>query len=356
MRTAEGRPRGVMGRVLVGTLLLACMLLHLPGAEAASRFSSRFDRYEGKSKSKSGSKSSGSKSSSSSKGSSSKSSSRKASAGGGDPELTYKSVGDPLFSLDGVMQATVEDEPYPHLLVEDFLSPEALAEINQDFPELLDAVAHVEEPELIKLNQIKGSFHNLLQQLGDPSGLRTALGKKFGLDLTKTHTRFSMRGISVDEDGHVHTDDYKKVVTVLLYLNEDWTEPGSGGHLRLLRTGKVGDVAKEVPSWGGRMLAFANTKPESRGWHGYTKYVGPRRAVQINWMTEMRKNKYVSLTELKAALKAHRANIAAGQPPSYMSKFKSSTYNEAKGRSGNDETEEEPEEEELLLGRRLALL
>lgn len=31
-----------------------------------------------------------------------------------------------------------------------------------------------------------------------------------------------MRGISVPEDGHVHTDDYKKVVTVLIYLNEHW--------------------------------------------------------------------------------------------------------------------------------------
>lgn len=81
---------------------------------------------------------------------------------------------------------------------------------------------------------------------------------------------------------------------------------GPGGHLRLLNSGSLEDVAEQVPAWGGRLLAFANTSPTTRGWHGYTSFSGQRRAIQINWMTEMRKNKYVSLKELKEKLKEAR--------------------------------------------------
>jgi len=214
--------------------------------------------------------------------------------------------GKALFSLLNVSAAKVTPNPYPHLLVENFLSPQALRVINEDFPELLDVVAHVEEPELRKLGQIRGRFADLLTQLDSKNGLRQVLADRFGVDLTKCHTRFSMRGISVPEDGHVHTDDYKKVVTVLIYLNEHWNHNGPGGHLRLLNSGSLEDVAEQVPAWGGRLLAFANTSPTTRGWHGYTSFSGQRRAIQINWMTEMRKNKYVSLKELKEKLKEAR--------------------------------------------------
>ena len=44
------------------------------------------------------------------------------------------------------------------------------------------------------------------------------------------------------KDGQIHTDSKDKIITVLLYLNENWQQPG--GRLRILRSGQnVDDFA-----------------------------------------------------------------------------------------------------------------
>eukprot|EP00241_Pyramimonas_parkeae_P023270 CAMPEP_0114310554 /NCGR_PEP_ID=MMETSP0059-20121206/19313_1 /TAXON_ID=36894 /ORGANISM="Pyramimonas parkeae, Strain CCMP726" /LENGTH=290 /DNA_ID=CAMNT_0001434589 /DNA_START=186 /DNA_END=1060 /DNA_ORIENTATION=+ len=199
--------------------------------------------------------------------------------------------GKALFSLLNVSAAKVTPNPYPHLLVENFLSPQALRVINEDFPELLDVVGQQERPEAV-------------------------LADRFGVDLTKCHTRFSMRGISVPEDGHVHTDDYKKVVTVLIYLNEHWNHNGPGGSRVAAQRSRWSPPAAEQrlaggrggtgASVGGAAASIRKHVPHHAWLARLHKLLGPAPRDPDQLDDEMRKNKYVSLKELKEKLKEAR--------------------------------------------------
>ncbi|MGH6817028.1 MAG: 2OG-Fe(II) oxygenase, partial [Hyphomicrobiaceae bacterium] len=98
----------------------------------------------------------------------------------------------------------------------------------------------------------------------------------------------------------IHTDSEDKIITVLLYLNETW--PHADGRLRLLRNGRdVDDFAAEVPPDNGTLLVF---KRSDTSWHGHRPFEGPRRALQMNWMTsEGAKGWHKMRHRLSAALK-----------------------------------------------------
>jgi len=70
---------------------------------------------------------------------------------------------------------------------------------------------------------------------------------------------------------------------VLLYMNDlSWSN--DGGRLRLLNSGTdLEDYFTEVEPKGGTLLIF---KRSDNSWHGHHSYEGPRRAVQINWLTD----------------------------------------------------------------------
>jgi len=71
-------------------------------------------------------------------------------------------------------------------------------------------------------------------------------------------------------------------MTALIYLNEDWSS--TGGRLRLLRNANdIDDYVAEVPPVSGTLLMF---KRSDNSWHGHKPFVGPRRTVQINWVTD----------------------------------------------------------------------
>jgi len=44
------------------------------------------------------------------------------------------------------------------------------------------------------------------------------------------------------------------------------------------------DYAAEVPPTAGTLLAFRRGE---RSWHGHETFVGPRRVIQLNWVTDM---------------------------------------------------------------------
>ena len=84
-------------------------------------------------------------------------------------------------------------------------------------------------------------------------------------------------------DGKIHTDSKTKIITVLLYMNDDdW--PSDGGRLRILRDGKdLENYAAEVEPKGGTLIVF---KRSDKSWHGHHSYEGPRRAIQLNWVLD----------------------------------------------------------------------
>ena len=83
-------------------------------------------------------------------------------------------------------------------------------------------------------------------------------------------------------DGQIHTDSETKIVTALIYLNEDWSN--QGGRLRLLRgPDDIEDMIAEVPPDAGTLLAFRRT---DNSWHGHKPFDGVRRSIMLNWMVD----------------------------------------------------------------------
>jgi len=89
--------------------------------------------------------------------------------------------------------------------------------------------------------------------------------------------------VSAARDGQIHTDSRTKLITVLIYMNNEWE--AKTGRLRLLRgPDNLDDVIAEVPPDEGTMLIFKN---EPNAWHGFHAFEGPRRVIQLNWVTDM---------------------------------------------------------------------
>ena len=77
---------------------------------------------------------------------------------------------------------------------------------------------------------------------------------------------------------------------------------GHEGCLRLLRDGTdIDNFAVEVPPVNGTLLVFPNGETT---WHGHKQFVGPRYAIQLNYMTadglarsEMRRHRLSALVK-----------------------------------------------------------
>jgi hypothetical protein len=124
------------------------------------------------------------------------------------------------------------------------------------------------------------AIKEVIDELDGPE-FQKAIEEKFGVDLTGRPKMYSLRGYTRARDGKIHTDSKDKIITVLLYLNENWTHPG--GRLRLLKNGtNVDDYLAEVPPDNGTLLVFRRSE---NSWHGHHPFDGPRRSLQMNWMT-----------------------------------------------------------------------
>ena len=110
--------------------------------------------------------------------------------------------------------------------------------------------------------------------------MRRAFAAKFDIDLEGRPVMITVRGHTRAKDGRIHTDSKSKLLTALIYFNDDWN--AEGGRLRLLRSSSdLEDYAAEVPPDKGTLLAFRCTE---NAWHGHKPFVGQRRAIQLNWV------------------------------------------------------------------------
>jgi hypothetical protein len=173
-------------------------------------------------------------------------------------------------------------EPFDFLVLPGFLKAEAMAAINADFP-------RVDRPGSFPLEGLKfgHAFGALIDELqGDL--WRSAVERKFGIDLTNRPTMFTVRGHCWEKDGFIHTDSASKLITVLIYMNPDWEKPG--GRLRLLRSGtNLDDYIVEVPPQEGTLICFRRS---DNSWHGHKPFVGPRRVIQMNWVVSKKVLEY----------------------------------------------------------------
>ncbi len=180
----------------------------------------------------------------------------------------------PVLDLGALKRARLQTDPFEFVVVPDFVTPDAIAAANRDFP-TIDKPANY-GPETLSYG---AGFQRLLDAL-DGEDFAAGLGAKFGLDLTGCPATATVRKYCEASDGNIHTDHRSKLLTVLVYFNTDWSH--DGGSLRMLRSARdIEDYAVEVLPLAGTLLAF---KRSARSYHGHKRFVGERRMLQISWL------------------------------------------------------------------------
>lgn len=171
----------------------------------------------------------------------------------------------------------LERDPYEHLVVDGFVRQERVKAIQSDYPK----VGKPGSWPLPTVN-VHGAFKTLIEDM-QSDAFRAAIEAKFDIDLTGRPTMFTVRDWCRATDGKIHTDSKTKIITVLVYLNdESWG--AEGGRLRVLRSGTdLDDYVAEVSPNGGTLLAFRRS---DNSWHGHEPFEGQRRTLQMNWVID----------------------------------------------------------------------
>jgi hypothetical protein len=179
------------------------------------------------------------------------------------------------LNIDKLRAAKLETEPYLYTVVPGFLSPDSVKRINATYPKIDKGGSF--PLEMLEQNM---AIKEVIDELDGPD-FEKAIAGKFGVDLSGRPKMYSLRGYTRAKDGQIHTDSKDKIITVLLYLNDNWQQPG--GRLRILKNGHdVDDFVAEVAPDNGTLLVF---KRSDNSWHGHHPFEGPRRSLQMNWMT-----------------------------------------------------------------------
>ena len=177
--------------------------------------------------------------------------------------------------FDLLERTKLERDPFDFVVVPDFIRAEKFAGVVADYPAVPGPGSH--PPAELKIH---GEFEKVMEELRGAK-FRAAIERKFAIDLAGRPTMYTVRGFVREKDGAIHTDSTTKIITVLLYMNERWQE--DAGRLRLLRgPDNLDDYVAEVPPYGGTLLVF---KRADNSWHGHKPIAGPRRAIQLTWVT-----------------------------------------------------------------------
>ncbi|HEV3165029.1 MAG TPA: 2OG-Fe(II) oxygenase [Isosphaeraceae bacterium] len=184
----------------------------------------------------------------------------------------------PALDLAAFRATPLVREPFEYLILPGFVKAEARDAIHADYP-------LVEKPGSFPLSEVSygKAFSALIDDLRGPA-MREAFEEKFRIDLNGRPTMITVRGRCGEKDGNIHTDSLTKLITVLIYMNPNWEE--SGGRLRLLRSGNdLDDVIAEIPPEEGTLVAFRRS---DNSYHGHKPFIGPRRVIQLNWVTDQK--------------------------------------------------------------------
>jgi hypothetical protein len=175
-------------------------------------------------------------------------------------------------------RTTVHEQPFPFLITEGQLPPEAAAGLDQDFPRYDSAGFFPYTPE-----DCGPSINAVVEAMTSPEYAR-ALGDRLGVEgLDRYPVLVTICQSLNKRHGTIHTDSRSKVASALLYLSPDWPH-GSAGSLRFLnRIDSIDDLAApEVLPVYGALVAFKRT---DNSFHGHLPFEGERRVIQFAWLT-----------------------------------------------------------------------
>ena len=169
-------------------------------------------------------------------------------------------------------------EPFALLVAQDQLPADAAQALAGDFPRYGSAGFFPYDPD-----DCGPAMRALVDAITGPA-FADALGERLGVErLGQYPTLVTLCQALNKRHGTIHTDSKSKVVTALVYLNDDWPDT-SGGCLRFLRSIDDIDalVLPEVRPLYGTLAAFRRAE---NSFHGHLPYEGERRVVQVAWLT-----------------------------------------------------------------------
>ena len=180
------------------------------------------------------------------------------------------------LDLQRFLDSPLRRDPFDYVVVPEFLSGESAGAIAAAFP-------RIERGGSFPASALDYGpvFAGFLEDL-ESAEVRQVFEAKFGIALAGHPTMVTLRGRCRAKDGRIHADSNSKLLTALIYMNANWTD--AGGRLRLLRGPEdIEDHVTEVPPEHGTMVAFRCT---AHGYHGHKLFVGERRSVQLNWVSD----------------------------------------------------------------------
>lgn len=186
-----------------------------------------------------------------------------------------------ILDLQAFARTPLQRDPCDFIVVPEFVHREVLAEINRDYP-------GIDEPGNFPPEQLHygPTFATLLSELASDA-TRRAFADKFGISLDDLVLQTTVRRFSEASDGAIHNDSRTKIVTALIYFNENWQH--DGGKLRLLRSPKnIDSYAAEVAPERGTLLAFRRSE---NSYHGFIPCEAERRSLQMYWVKPKRQSR-----------------------------------------------------------------
>ncbi|MFL2754640.1 MAG: 2OG-Fe(II) oxygenase [Gammaproteobacteria bacterium] len=178
-----------------------------------------------------------------------------------------------LIDLNSIKSAPVDDAFFPFFSVPNCMLDHDKS-IAKDFPDLEKGGSYPSN-----LPGLSDKIKQLISEI-ESDAMKEVLSKKFQVDLSNTEVITTLRGYSRMKDGKIHTDSKSKVLTFLLYLNEEWNN--EKGLLRMLKNDfDLEDFIREIPASFGSLVVFKVTE---NCWHGFHPVEGKRLSMQMNYV------------------------------------------------------------------------
>ncbi len=197
-----------------------------------------------------------------------------------------------ILDLEVVRRTPLNRDPFEFVVAQGVIEPRTLGELNQDYP-VMNRPANFDPDNLT----YGPTFEQLLAELNRPE-FEYLMENKFGVSLERTSKTITVRKYSEMSDGNIHTDHWSKIVTLILYFNQEWSQ--DSGRLRLLRSkDDLENYALEVAPLGGTLIAFRRS---AHSYHGYRSFEGERRMLQMSWV---KSNKVAVYAQRLARLSTH---------------------------------------------------
>lgn len=212
-----------------------------------------------------------------------------------------------FINLEALSRSEVKNSPFPYTVIPNFICAEHLQSLTRAFP-TINSRGSIPARSL----ELTRPFSQLIDEL-EGDALRNMIAQKFSMDLDSKPMMLTLRGYTTERDGLIHTDSTSKLITLLLYMNEEWSDPQ--GQLRLLNgSTSLDDYFEEVSPKAGNCLIF---KVTPNGWHGHYPFVGKRLSLQLNYLSgEAALAKHLTHHRLTAFAK-RLLNKALGKAPAY---------------------------------------